>query len=917
MASQNPVTTILKTKLRPPVMVPGLVERPRLTHALQQNPQRPLTLVSAPAGYGKTTVVIQWLHASNTQPAWLQLDERQNDLRSFLNHFVSAIEMHIPVACVNTIALLQAAQMPPLGVLAETLSNDLDAIEEPFVLVLDDYHLVAEPAVHELLEDLLRYPPRSLHLVLITRHDPPLSLSALRARGWLTEIRQDALRFSQPEVRAVLQEMAGTTLSDTALAHLELEMEGWIVGLHLVGLLLRSHAEPEEFVLSLKGGSQQVQDYLLEEVISAQPAMIREHLLKISIVDQFCAALVEALTRVDGMTDAQMTGRDFLEEIRRSNLFVVPLDVQNEWYRFHHLFQNLLQGQLKRCHGNDEIAALHLRASEWYEVESLIEDSIDHALAIGDSQRAAEIVERHSRAMMNEDEWHVVEKWLARLPDAQVMNRPELLLARAWIHYYRLNVTAIPPILDQVDELMRKDPEISNLSGQVAFFRGFSELFKGDGVTSLKHINYALEHIPLTDHEFHAETEIIFGLAGQMQGELVRVTQTITGWLAAPSPLHPIRETHLLITLSFVSCIAGDPMGAAARLKRIRLVARANELEYPLAWCDYLDGIFHLQRGEVDLAIGFLKKALKRKHSQHARAAVDAIVALAIAYQLRGQTNQAEATQRTLVEFVNNLGPLFQPLADSCALRLAVMQGQSEAVQRWLGLPTPGVEVMLFWFEIPCVTRCRALIADGSAASLKTAQERLHEYAVANEAQHNTCQLIGMLCLQAVAYQKQGEQEHALNCAEKAARLAQPGGFVFPFVELGPPMAQLLIQLRSNKVGLELIDRLLSAFPHEQADSRRVDGIEQTAQVVAMPTSSLPQRTSKSINAPTDALTNRELETLELLSQRLYDKEIAKVMSISIWTVKSHVKHIYEKLHVNNRRQAVARAEELGLLAGK
>ncbi|WP_442508583.1 LuxR C-terminal-related transcriptional regulator [Novipirellula sp. SH528] len=911
------ITAILKTKLRPPNMLPGLVARSRLMDLLQQNPRRPLTLVSAPAGYGKTTVVTQWLHAVKTKHAWLSLDEGDNDLRSFLRHFVSAIQLQIPKACPATMSLLQAAQLPHAIVLAETLSNELDAIAVPFILVLDDYHLIAETTIHELMENLLRHPPRPLHLVLVTRHDPPLSLAGLRARGWLTEIRQDALRFSRPEVKAVLKEMTGTTLSDRALAHLELEMEGWMVGLYLVGLLLRNQAEPEEFVLGLKGGSQQIHEYLSEEVISQQPAMVRDRLLKVSMVDRFCAPLVDALIKIDDATVARTTGKEFIEVIRRANLFVIPLDVKGKWFRFHHLFQYLLQGQLQRGHSRDEIAALHLSASKWHEAQGLIDDAIRHSLAANDIERAAEIVERHAREMMNEDKCFVVDKWLSQLPDSIVQQRPKLLLSRAWTYYFRFNLAAIPPILDRVDEVTADVATTQDLSGEVAFFRGFVEFLQGHGTNSVRHIEFALNHINRTHHEFRAEAEVLFGLAGQMEGELDRVTRALTEWLADPSPLHPLRETRLLVTLVFVYYIAGDLVAAQQYLPRLRLVAGQNDMQNPLAWCDYLDGLIHLQRGELDAAIGLLKEAVKGKYLDHARAAVDALAALMIACEVRGQSKQANATKQDLIEFVDHLGPIFQPLADASATRLDLMRRQADAADYRPDLLASTNEVMLFWFEIPCLTRCRALIRVGSTDSLNEAAERLQESAETNEKQHNRCHQIQVASLQALVCEMQGKTEDAMQCLEHAVTMAQPGGFVFPFMELGPPMAALLRRFRLNCIAVEFVDRLLTLIPNASSDVEgNGSGVGESPSLVQPLTNSLPNPSSESMEAATDDLTNRELETLELLSQRLYDKEIAKAMSISVWTVKSHVKHIYEKLHVTNRRQAVAKAEQLGLLTG-
>lgn len=905
-------------------MLGRLVARSRLTDLLQQNTRRPLTLVSAPAGYGKTTMVMQWLHAAQLKPAWLQLDEGDNDLRTFLSYFVSAIQLRIPNACPDTMSLLQASQIPDAIVLADALNNELDAIEESFILVLDDYHVITDTTIHELMDNLLQRPPRPLHLVLVTRHDPALSLAAPRACGWMTEIRQSHLRFTRQEVGEVINVMADITLSDAALAHIESEIEGWIVGVHLVGLLLRDQRDPEGFALGLNGDSQHIQEYLLEEVLSTQPERIRNHLMQISILRRFCAPLMEALlpdepdSSGDGVGEAARTGRDFLDAIIHSNLFVIPLDVHGRWYRFHHLFQYLLQVQLDQSHSRKEIASLHRRASEWLESKGLVDEALDHSLVSGDLENSASVVERQARSALNEDQWFILEKWLARLPETQINQRPELLLANAWIHYYRLNVLAIPPILDQIEEIMKDSIEARRLPAEIAFFRGFIDCLQGQSGNALQHLEYALEHIPMTDNVFRAETELIFALSGQMAGQRERITQTLLNSLADPAAIHPLRETRLLIALTFVSLIACESTGVTSFLNRTRSIARPPNMQNPLAWCDYLEGIFHLRRGELDQAIELLQQATKRKYFQDTRAAVDALAALVIAHELRGQPKDADTTRQALDEFVDYLGPLYLPLAAACATRLAVLREKSDVIDRQLASPPPPPEVMLFWIEIPYVTRCRAWIAEGSEASLQAAQNQLQDDAAANHAQHNVCHFIEILVLQSVIYQKQGEPSQSLKCLTQALELARPGGVILPFVEVGKPLIPLLQQLRANDVQPQFVDQMLEALPTVLARTEpSAAPLNNMAVVARSPARSLTHELPAEITVPNARLTNRELETLELLSQRLYDKEIATAMSISVWTVKSHVKHIYGKLRVKNRRQAVSRAEELGLLTGK
>lgn len=894
------VADILQTRLHSPVMTPDLVVRPRLFELLDEGRVRPLILVSAGAGYGKSVLISSWLTTSDWSGAWLSLDQSDSDLRQFLRYFVAALRVGFPGACEKTFSLTEADQLPPLHVLTTILCNELEAFDQPFIMVLDDYHRIdARSPVHELVQEILALPPIPLHLAIITRRDPPLPLIRLRAHNQVTEIRMQDLKFTEAETRTLLEKAMLKSISDDVLHHLQQEMEGWPVGLRLASLALNQVDDMEGFLKDFHGGIQQTQEYLFYEVLARQSSKLREWLLKTSILDRYCRPLIEAVCAVESPPDVDgMNGEEFINSLLEKNLFTIPLDNHSEWFRYHHLFQHLLQRELDRLFSAEEIAGLHARASQWFEREGLIDDALNYALSAEDVEGAANIVERYARSVMNNDEWHLLEKWLPRLPDTVVQKRPELLMATAWRHHYRLEIDAIPPILDRLDDLLTDSVEMRNLSGEVAFFRGFFSFFQGDGARSEDYLKHALEQIPVTDVWVRGETELLFGLAGQMEGDQDRVTRVLTDWLNGPSPLNPVRETRLLVALVFVYYIAGDLQGAEEYIQRLRQVARSHGLENPLAWCDYLVGMFHLQRGELDAAIRFLEEACERKYYIDTReAAVDSLVALTIAYQAHAQPEQAATTLQALREFIKYLGPSYFVFVDSCTTRLSLMQGHLKPAVHWLETSAPPpAEVMLWWLEVSCVTRCRALLAEGSPASLKEADERLREYAEINEAQHNTWQMIGILTLQAMVYEKQEKVEEAFTVLEKALDLAKPGGFIFPFLELGHPMADLLQRLPRQDTNADFATQILSAFGNK-ALKKVITG--------------KPEVNTKGIAWNGEPLTNRELDILELLTQRLQNKEIALRLFVSPETVKSHLKHLYDKLGVNNRREAAVKADKI------
>jgi LuxR family maltose regulon positive regulatory protein len=479
-----------------------------------------------------------------------------------------------------------------------------------------------------------------------------------------------------------------------------------------------------------------------------------------------------------------------------------------------------------------------------------------------------------------------------------VQERLELLVAHASIHYYYLDIALIPPILDRIDNLICGDQEKRIYSGEIEMFRGMCSFFQSEGARSLECFELALESLPETQVEYRVITEVFFGLAGQMSGQGERVSRVLTDWLGEPAQPHPRRTAMLMLTLAIMSYISGDTEEAERYLERHRRFADSYGLEVSQAWTDYLISLIHLQRGNIQAAIPSLEEAASRRYIHYTRAAADALAALTLAYQANGQPEQAVATLQSLEEFATHLGPPLPALAASCAARLELMQGHPESAVRWFGTSvSPPVEAMILWLENPCVTWCRALIAEESGARVGEAEKRLRELAEICEANHNTCQLISILCLLAVACDKRGTTEEALAVLVRALELARSGNFVFPFLELGQPMADLLRKLPEQDANAVYVERILSNF----AETEKEPAAEAARQPVSQ--------------TLVDPLTSRELDVVELLRKRLRDKEIAAQLFISTQTVNSHLKSVYQKLGVSNRHQAAAKASELGLLS--
>ena len=442
---------VIQTKLYRPPLQADFIPRPQLLEQLDGWRQRPLTLVSAPAGYGKTTLVSSWLESLECPTAWLSLDEHDKDLELFLTYFLASVQTSVPDAFEETVALMGGVELPPLRVLSNSLINELNGLPQRLVMVLDDYHAIGESRVDELLSELLKHPPSPLHLVIATRTDPLINLNRLRALGKVTEIRTQQLRFSVLETIELLERLLRIEVDKEAASLLDEKTEGWATGIRLAALSMRHRDNAHEVLRHLAGERRYIWDYLIAEVLSALKPEIQDFLVKTAVLDRFCAPLCDAVLGSGGTQGetpriASAAGtQDILESLQQDHLFIVPLDGQRRWFRYHHLFQQLLSVELNKRYSADEIAGFHLKASSWYGQNGLVDEALHHALEAGDDLAAAQLLEKNARTLLDEDRWHVLERWMARLPDSVIRQRPRLLIAKAWLGFHQFAVQSIPP----------------------------------------------------------------------------------------------------------------------------------------------------------------------------------------------------------------------------------------------------------------------------------------------------------------------------------------------------------------------------------------------------------------------------------------------------------------------------------------
>jgi LuxR family maltose regulon positive regulatory protein len=858
---------------------------------LDRGLDRTLILVAAPAGYGKSTLAAEWLETCARPSAWLSLDEGDSDLMVFLNYFIAAVQSVLPEACQEISALLHAPDRPSQFALASTLINDLDRIGQPFIVALDDYHLIHDMAVHNLMDDLLHHAPRTLHLVLISRINPPLNLRRLRARGQLTEIRVEDLRFTTDEIGAFMQKTWGASFDEAEIARLQEKTEGWAAGLRLCFLSLKG---PDELVTLADRfpGKGLVTDYLFHEVFINQPEAMQEYLLSTSILDRFSASLCEYLHGA-GAESGSMSGQAFIDWLTQADIFVISLDDEREWFRYHHLFQEVLRRQLAKTYDDEGIARLHDRASDWFARNGMIDEAIHHGLAAGDVVQAAELIEQNMDEILNTDRWPILERWLAYLSDEIIQQRPKLLLARLWIMHFQYNISAIPLQLKQMDAVLGEEPVDSAMAGEREFFRGEPRFWRGEIEQSIHHFEQALALLPPENKLARGAAEIFLMTAYQVIGQTERAVAKGQALLKGESE-DDAYKGRLLGALIFVHLLSGRSAEAHRVADRLMAMAKRMNAPFFIGWAAYLLGYIHFGWNDLETAITHFTLAADNRFFLNQNLSIDNYIGLALSYQAIGQRERVDEIIGQLLECVQTpQNPVSALLLRSTQARLAILQGDMEKMIHWLRTVDFSVDLgmMFVTIESPRITHGRLLTAWGTNASLQKAVAILQDRLQWTRSTHNVRQQMEILPILAVAYQRQGRPRKATHTLEQALTLAEPDGWIRPFLEFGPDMGELLNGIDGACSVRDFRDQIVAALSTSQAGS--------LFQIQAQ----LPE-----------PLTNRELEVLALLAQRRSNKEIAAALVISPTTVKRHASNIYQKLQVNGRRQAATKAISLGLI---
>jgi LuxR family maltose regulon positive regulatory protein len=910
-ADADGADVLLATKLYVPAARPDVLSRQRLTAALDEGLARGLLLVCAPAGFGKTSLLAEWARRDRQRVGWLSLDAGDNDPARFWRHVLAALRQVRPEVAERVVPLLGPPAPSSFESLLTALVNELVATPADTVLVLDDYHLIDALAVHASLEFLVEHRPPNLALVVASRADPPLPLARLRARGELAELRAAELRFTPDEAAAVLRSAVGPELPDAAVRALLARTEGWAAGLQLAGLSLRGHTDVAGFVASFSGGHRYVLDYLAEEVLDGQPDEVRGFLLETSVLDRLSGPLCDAVT---GRTGSQR----LLERVERANLFLVALDEVRGWWRYHHLFADLLQARLRQ-ERPERLPELHRGAAAWYERHGLPDDARRHALAAGDALHAARVVEQHVDELILRGEAATIGRWLATLPAELTSVRPRVCLAQTFAAVAGGDLEAAETALDAAERAFANAPDeafeptvgtagslLTNVRATIALERAVVAHLRGDAEDTARFASLALAAV---------------GEGEAMLGSIAQWHLAVAEWLRGRLP-----EAERAF---------------ASSLRRWRAAGEADLV----AWGSHHLGQVQLARAELDAALETYRQALDVTDAPGGRRLPASGVAYVGMAQVAYERNELDAARAHVVEGITRCRQYAytQPLASGLATlawirfadgdrsgaldaiaeaeriapgaevtsllnpvpaqraRLLLAHGDVDGATRWLRQRGVGVDdVVDYQREREYLVLARVLLAGDRPEDAAGLLDRLHHAATTGG---RTGSEIEIQALRALALAAGGQEPAAVAALVEALNLAHPQRYIRVFADEGRPMRAVLGRLvaaqraaegPARDIPLSYLGRLIRAVEAEAAG--------------------MPPATA-AVPGLIEALTTREVEVLRLLAAGRPNQQIARELVVAPSTVKKHVTHILEKLGAANRTEATDRARQLGLLS--